>query len=916
MRHFYFLFLISLLLPLGAWAQAEQTVSGTVQAESGMALPGATVFLKGTYNGTSTNEEGQFQLKANFAKPPVILVVSFVGYESQEFPLSQPDNALQLVLKPSAMLDQVVVAASRVEESIGQVPVTIEKITSRQVEQLTTPDVIAGLARFKAVDISASSMLISSFSTRGFNSSRAERVLQLADYMDTQLPSLSSNFGNLLGIPVLDIDNMELLHGPASALYGANAFNGVLLFNSKDPFVSPGLTVRLRGGNRNMRDAQLRYAVKIGQRLAFKIAGGVTTADDFIPENQDASSTLIEPLNNPAGFVTGYDAVSRYGDVGVYTFGSTFTNPSNGQQVATPAGLVGKTLFLPGYSERDLLGGDTKTQSFKVAPSLSYLLSNSVKLTLDYKWTAGDAAFQQAARYYFKNSGAHQGRIEVKGRNWFVRTFSTIDYSGGRDPKTDGGYNLGVLGGLMATQIKPGFMVPVINPQTGMPTGTRPGVYAESYVGTYLGTLAAGAPATVAAANAAGALIQPGTETFSTTRDKIVHDASVSASGQAQGARIILRSILSDVSGQYTFRPAFADITVGGAYRQYNLGSDGTVFGDKDQDRIKNYEYGAYGQITKSMLDDRLKAAVAVRVDEFRNFNPAVSPRASLVYSAGADKQHNFRAAYSRAFRSPTQTDQYIRFDVGRAIILGNAKSGFDGYSTKVLSGQPLSQSQLHIDNLRLEEVNTVEVGYRAQLSKKLYADLTYFRSNYNDFIGTQTFVGNLNGSLPAPTDLATVATPGSQTRIIQLAANVNQQVETQGASIGLSYTVAPALTLVGNYSYNEFLTTDLPVGFQTFFNTAKHKFNLGFDGQALNRKLSYNVNYRWTDAFLYEATFATGSVPVSKVVDAQLGYTLSGLHTTIQVGGTNLFDDQNLQVYGAANYGRLVYAGLLFDLK
>jgi iron complex outermembrane receptor protein len=364
-----------------------------------------------------------------------------------------------------------------------------------------------------------------------------------------------------------------------------------------------------------------------------------------------------------------------------------------------------------------------------------------------------------------------------------------------------------------------------------------------------------------------------------------VHDASVSDQGQALGARIILRSILSDVSGQYTFNPKFADITVGGAYRQYNLGSDGTVFGDKDQDRIRNYEYGAYSQITKSMLDDRLKAAVAVRVDEFQNFDPAISPRASLVYSAGADKQHNFRAAYSRAFRSPTQTDQYIRFDVGRAIILGNAHSGFDGYSLDILRGQSPAQTQLHVDNLRLEEVNTVEVGYRTQLSKKLYADLTYFRSNYNDFIGTQTFIGNIDGTRPGAFNPATLQAAGSPTRIIQLASNVNQQVETQGASIGLSYTVAPALTLVGNYSYNEFLTTDLPVGFQTFFNTAKHKFNLGFDGQALNRKLSYNVNYRWTDAFLYEATFATGSVPVSKVVDAQLGYTLSGLHTTIQVG-------------------------------
>ena len=85
--------------------------------------------------------------------------------------------------------------------------------------------------------------------------------------------------------------SVEIVHGPASALYGANAFNGVLLTNSKDPFKDPGLTVRLRGGNRNLLDGQLRYAVKMGERVAFKIAGGATVADDFIADNKDATST-------------------------------------------------------------------------------------------------------------------------------------------------------------------------------------------------------------------------------------------------------------------------------------------------------------------------------------------------------------------------------------------------------------------------------------------------------------------------------------------------------------------------------------------------------------------------------------------------------------------------------------------------
>ena len=925
MRQFYACLVSAFLLALGCRAQEIQTLSGTVRTEIGTPLPGATVFVKGSYSGSSTNEEGQFQLKADFSKP-VVLAVAFVGYETLEVPLTSPDNALQLTLKPSAVLDQVVVAASRVEEAIGQVPVTVEKLDQRQVEQITTPDLVAGLGRFKGIDVSSSSMLTTSFSTRGFNSSRSERVIQLADYMDTQLPSLSSNFGNLLGTPVLDVASVEIVHGPASALYGANAFNGVLLTNSKDPFKDPGLTVRLRGGNRNLLDGQLRFAQKIGERVAFKISGGATVADDFLADNQDATSALIEPANNPANSNLGYDAVSRYGDVG-NTFG------------ATGGALNGKTVFLPGYTETQLLAGDNKTRSYKVAPSLAVLLTDRVKATLDYKFTQTNTVYQSATRYRFLNSGAHQGRVQLEGRNWFVRAFQTQDYSGGRDPQTDGSYNLGFLGAFLQTQ-------PAVS-AAGVPVldaAGRPVSYAQRYFGRYAAVYnqafaanggnadaAALAARTDAAANAP--LLQPGSPAFDAARNQLVHDPT-----PGKGARVVLRSVLSEGSGQYTYRNNFADLTVGGAYRQFRLGSDGSLFEDtRDGERIRNYEYGAYAQASKTLLDDRLKLAAAGRVDQFQNFGTAFSPRASAVYSLGPDKLQNFRASFSRAFRAPTQNDQYIKLDVGRAILLGNVRGGFRGYTTALAPQLPgilaptrttdLAGYEYTAPSLKLEEVNSYEVGYRAQLVKKLYVDLDYFYNTYNNFIATQNFIGNVDGSRPTVAQIGAgagvrfqspVLANGSAnpTRVIQIAANVDQQVQSHGAGLTLNYAVAPALTVNANYSYNELLTKTFRAGTQSFFNTPTHKFNLGFDGQALDRALSYNVNYRWVEGFRYESTFATGNVPVAQTVDAQVGYTLKALHTTLQAGATNLFDTANLQVYGAPQIGRIGYFGLLFDLK
>ena len=444
---------------------------------------------------------------------------------------------------------------------------------------------------------------------------------------------------------MFDVASVEIVHGPAPALYGANAFNGVLLTNSKDPFKDPGLTVRLRGGNRNLLDGQLRYATKIGERMAFKISGGATVADDFIADNKDATSSRIEPGNNPTGSNLGYDAVSRYGDVG-----NTYD--------AAGGALAGKTVFLPGFTEAELVAGDNKTHSYKVAPSLAVLLSGSVKATVDYKYTEAITTYQIVSR--FINSGAHQGRVQVEGRNWFVRGFTTHDFSGGRDPQTDGSYNRGLLGAFLQAQQ----------------------------------AVALDAP-----------LLQPGHAPFDAARNQLIHNPT-----PGQGARLIIRSILNEGSGQYIYKNSFADLTVGGAYRHFLLGSDGSLFEDtKDGDRIKNYEYGASAQASKTLFDDHLKLAAAGRADRFQNFGTAFSPRASVVYSLGADKLQNFRASFSRVF------------------LLGNVRGGFQGYALQNTAGQSFTSQlpgilaptrnadlagyEYNAPSLKLEEANSHEVG-------------------------------------------------------------------------------------------------------------------------------------------------------------------------------------------------------------
>ncbi|UOQ54290.1 TonB-dependent receptor [Hymenobacter cellulosivorans] len=888
-----------------AWAQDDITVSGVVQTEAGEGLPGATVFVKGTFIGSSTDRDGKFQLRADFSTPPVVLSVSFVGYESREVLLQQPDRALKVQLKVNSVLtSEVIASASRVEEGILQAPVTVEKLNAQQVERITTADLQGGLSQYKGIDVNSSSLLMNSISTRGFNSAKSERLIQLTDYFDTQSPSLNLNAGNLTGLPELDVESVEIIHGPASALYGANAFNGVLLLNSKDPFVSEGLSVRVRGGERSYFDGQLRYAQKLGEKFAFKVVGSYTTANDWLASNYSATSPLIEQRNNAEGSTLGYNAVNRYGDISnTYNSGQPFPGG-----VSTE--LVGKTIFMPGFTEATLIADDNKAKAVKVHPSISYLVTDNVKMTVGYSYSRGTASYQSASRYRLRDFGINQLHGEIKGNKWFLRGQSVQDFGGNS-------YDLTFLGSfIQASPVAEGSPI-----NYGLQ-------YFSKYNSAYKDARAQGQTMEQAQATAQvqanATQLDPSSARFNELRSRIINDPR-----PGLGAKLSPSSYLNEGNAQYNFTLAEnTSLIVGAAYRKFRLGSNGNFFSD-DNERIQNHELGGYAQLTHTLLDDRLKLALAGRVDDFKNFSPAFSPRASAVYSAGDNKQHNFRASFGRAFRSPTQLDQYIRVDIGQVLLLGNVGNGFQGYTLAAASAQVigaaqsnpavLTQYEYSVAPLKLERLSTFEVGYKGTFNEKMVVDVNYFRSYYNDFIGAQRFVGNRDGSRPTAQQLganaATLQTAGGNTRILQVWTNARQEVQTQGAALGVSYNVTRPLTITANYSLNLIDKDKLPEGFQTYFNTPKHKYNVGANG-LVSKHFNYSVNYRWAQGHLYEMPFAVGTLQDYSAVDAYVGYVIPKAYTTIQMGGSNLFNATNTQVYGGPNIGRLLFAGLLIDIK
>ncbi len=918
------------LLCVGFTAQAQ--VTGKLVDENGDPLIGANIVVEGTFVGTTTNLNGEFTIRPDFSKGQVTLVISSVGYRPQRIQVQQGQRVELQLEVATTMADEIIISASRVEEAVMETPVTIEKVGIKQLETQASTELYSSLARFKGIDVNQSSLLITSLSTRGFNSAKSERLIQMVDYVDFMSPSLSLYAGNLGGIPEIDIESVDIIHGANSSLYGTNAFNGVVITNSKDPFKYEGATVLVRGGERNLFETQIRVAKKITDRFAIKLIGSYYTATDFIGDFTTARNRRIVPTNNPEGSVLGYDAMHRHGNLAI-------VNPNTAVPGAPPGTTVGAlgfqgTVFTPGFREADLVGGeDFKATSSRIGASLHYLITDKIQVNYQYRYGEGSGIYQSSNRYAWERLQFNYHKLEVKSDKWFVRAYRNEDRPGTT-------YDLAFLAtGMQAEQpYRPGaspspvegLIFPALSAALG---GAQNVTYAAMYQQTWAAAFAS-ARSQGQTVDQASAFAQQQTANILPANSSDPRFA-IARDGARNNPRNFDPSFTNnswfwDFSGQYQLPIEFMKVLVGGSYRTFTLTSRGTLFGDADnspigsevRNQIPNYEYGAYAQLQKSFIEDRLKLNFSGRVDAFQNFDTRFSPRFSAVYSVGADRQHNFRASYAQAFRAPAQVDQYIYLDIGQLLLLGNIGEN----PARGFTGIPLTQiptgnfNTTFIRPLELEQMNTWEIGYKGILFKGFYIDLSYYRSDYTNFIGTTRFVGREDGTAPSIAEFVAIqanpalaATAGrNRSRAMQVWLNSDVPVTSQGFQVGVEYYINKAFNIATNYTWATI--NDVP-GLILGFNTPEHKVNFGVNGEPFKR-FTYNVNARWIDNYNYFMPFDEGRIESFTTVDVQFNYRVPKWYTTFRAGATNLFDAQAIQVYGSAPIGRISYVGAVFDLN
>jgi len=940
MRYFAILFALFFVTRVGAQTRVEGAI---IDQGSGETLVGATVMIKATLEGTTTDLDGRFSFDTK-EQLPVQLTISYIGYETQLVEYTGKEKKFKVQLTPSAtMLEQFEIADMRISDKQKQEPLTVERMDVLAIKETPSDNFYDGLAALKGVDITAASLGFKVINTRGFNSTSPVRSLQLIDGVDNQSPGLNFSLGNFLGSSDLDVMAVDIIAGASSAFYGPGAFNGVVNMTTKNPFDFQGLSFSSKIGERNMSEYAFRWAQAIknkkgNAKLAYKVNFFYMKAIDWYAENYDPITDSEVAENNPGGF----DAVNVYGD-------EEFEDYTDQQSKIEAPGLG--VYHRTGYKEVDIANYNTENLKFNTA--VHYRITDSIEAHYVFNYSTGTTIYQGDNRYSLKDIQFRQHHAQIgKKDKWFVRAYLTNE---------DAGKSYDIV----TTALRLTEDVERITPSSSEPWFTTYRNQWKTTYGRQIKRLEGYPNLKDSAINndyekwelaydqfmegiqdslvvwhdinrtitnndprAGDSIYVPGTARF----DSAFNDIRTRKFTQG-GSRFFDRSALYHVQGEYRFEllDKRLDLVVGGNYRWYRPNSQGTIFQDtmtyersvddsgnvvltdSSYRVITNEEFGAYLGLGSAFFEKKLRLNATLRMDKNQNFSYLFSPALSAVFSPNVN--HTFRATFSSAVRNPTLADQYLYYNVGRAILLGNL-GGFDSLITTSSFISYLgtlntdSLDYFNADPIRPERVKTIEAGYRGTWWNKVYVDASAYYSWYRDFIGYVIGVSSGFNSFNFPVN----------PQVYRLAANAEGLVFTQGLNIGANYYYAKKHGLNANYSYNQLISGDddpiIPA-----FNTPKHKYNVGISGRDIKLKFlnfgqwGYSVNYRWVDGFRFEGSPQfTGDITAYGMLNAQVNYSVPKWYLTLKCGASNVLNNRVYQVYGGPRVGRLAYISLTFD--
>lgn len=893
------------LFSMSVFAQ-EITISGKVtESDKKEALVGAIVRVLNTNTGTNTDVNGQFSLKVS-TTPPFKISISMLGYETQELEITGNISDLAIEMVEQAILGkEVVVSASRVSEDILTSPVTIEKMNIQAIRNTPSVNFYDALANQKGVDIVSSSMLIKSVNTRGFAGTFNPRFVTRIDGMDAQSPGFSIPLGNIMGVSEIDLESSEIIPSTASALYGPNAFNGILNITSRDPFTYQGLSAQVKtgiaqiseGNSKPLYDLSVRYAKAFNNKFAFKVNASYIRAEDWHATDMsdiNKSNAGLSGVKNPAR-----DAVNNYGD-------------------ETPALDAASNKFVSrtGYTEEVL--ANYKTQNLKLDGWLHYKITDKIEVSYMLKYATATGVIQGGNRFMLDGTTFLQNRLEIKGSNFYVRAFRTSQDLGDS-------YDTRALGTLLDASSKD---------NTAWYKD-----YADAFSGKVTGFT--GNSADEARRYADRSRLIPGTDAFEKAKSELI-----SKTAKTGGARMFEKSNLSNIEGQWDLSNTvkFADVLIGGNVRYFDTESNGLLYNDdpaKPGSKPTNYyEYGAFAQVSKKFFNDIIKISGAIRYDKSQYFDGLATPRIALVISPKPN--HNFRISYQTGFKSPILQEQFINLDFTAFRVIGGAPGVIEGNPAQTNSysiasvnafgagfgksmqetggdvGKSLADNNAKLQKftagfIKPETVQSFEIGYKTLINNKLFFDLSYYYSNYDNFIGFAPVMGvsNANNTLAGATEIIS-----GTSKVYILYTNAQNSVYSTGVSAATSYSFGKGFNVGANGTWAKLYKRDNADPIVPSFNTPEYKTNVTFGNRNVYKNIGFNLAWRWQESFIYQFAFASGYdgvIPSFHTFDAQISYRLMK-NMAVKIGGANIFNQRYIQGTGTPTIGSLYYLSLTFD--
>ena len=921
-------------------------ISGNIVDSKKEPIPGVSVNIKGTVSGSVTDIDGKFEFKTKI-KFPLILQINSVGFKSKEVEVQSGQKTIDLELETeNVLVNEVVVSASKIEESILKSPVAIEKLDIRAIKQAASGSFYDALENVKGVQMLTSSLTFKVPNTRGFNVPNNFRFMQLVDGVDMIASTLGVPLGNAIGPTELDIQSVEITQGSASALYGMNAINGLANLQTKNPFIHQGLSIYQKVGINHidgidrspsaLTETAVRYAKAFNNKFAFKlnfssfqgtdwVANGLT---DQNPQNLGTANPNFPELsgdNNPAK-----DQWSRYGDDRQARQAIVVNNKGKAQSFN-----VART----GYLEKDLTNPTVKNLKFD--GGLFYKINEKVELSYSYRYGLVDGIFQRGNRIQLNDVTVQNHKLELHTNDLTIRGYYISENTGKSYNLNPLAYNLDLNNGTNAVwgaKFKKELQAQLDNSSDLVTAMNQARVVADK------------------------GRAEPGTPQFDALKNIIINSnnwdiASAFSTGAPYGGAALLQySNTYHTDFQYKVSALkWANVLVGADYRRYELIPDGNTFvdfsrpvetrtvadanGSFGENQIYT-KYGGFVQVSKAVFNDKIKVTVSGRVDNNPEFSPKFDPRIALVYSP-TDKQ-SLRVSLQDGYRYPSlfealsflnnagvrrvgglaRVNQSLGFldnsytlasvDIFTAAVTADVAKGLTSNAAALKNRDFLQIANL--PTMSPEKIKSFEAGYKSiLLNNTLSVD---FDAYYNTYTG---FLGQVDVAVPTSEHVGTdgsvtdMLTRSKQNRF-RVFTNAKNIYNSYGASLGLNYNIYKSYTISGNVNYNKLSQVDAADIFLTSFNTPDWITNLSVGNREVVKNIGFNVAWHWQNSVYWESTLANGQVPAYSSLDAQVNFSFPKIKSNIKIGGTNVLNNRHIQFAAGPTIGALYFVAWTID--